>query len=71
MADEQAVGVLKQKKKAASKILLRFVHNFGGQETALAIRVILTRLDAFALAYQLPLLNSAKSLPMSNPTIDE
>jgi hypothetical protein len=69
MGDEQAARELKQKKKAASKILLRFVHRFGGEGTALAIRTILTRLDAFALAYQRPLLNSARSLPTSNAII--
>jgi hypothetical protein len=65
MVDEPTARELKWKKKAASKILLRFVHSFGGEGTVLAIRSILTRLDAFARAYQRPLLNSAKSLPIS------
>jgi hypothetical protein len=55
MVDEQVARELKWK-KAASKILLHFVHSFGGEGTALAICCsILTCLDAFALAYQHPL----------------
>jgi hypothetical protein len=70
MVSEQGFRELKQKKKAASKILLRFVNRFGGERTAFSIRSILTRVDAFGLAYQRPLLNSAKTLPKSKPFID-
>lgn len=68
--DEQVARKLEQKKKAASKILVRFVRGVGGDVTAAAILVILTRLNAFALAYKRPLINSSRSLPISNPTID-
>jgi hypothetical protein len=70
MADESARKTLKEKKKAASKILIRFVHSFGGKKTAVAIRTILTRLDGFTLAFQPGVLKSVKDIATSNPTID-
>jgi hypothetical protein len=70
MSNPDAVQQLFRKKKAASKILLRLVGHLAGERTTLGVRSILSRLDGFALAYQLPMRNSAKSLPLSNPVID-
>lgn len=70
MGDSLAREQLKKKKKAASKVLVRFVRNFSGDETATAVLAILTRVDAFALTFQNDLVKSADALPMSNPVIE-
>lgn len=71
MDDDDAVDCFAEKKKAAAKLLLRFISHCAGEESVVGFRNILNRLNGFIQVYEPELLKSCKSLPKSNLTVDD